>query len=346
MVNFSNLELDRLAVHRVGNKYRAEKNFISNELLQANEKLQDALLHYFLKPIKRSQEWCHFRHSSDLQLNEVYTYAKTIFQEPDRLLEQSIHILHHLYGQSEHPNIKSGELYVVLFRDILLEDELIDALGIFKSEQKHSFLKVSEKDQRLVLDPMEGIHLDKLDKGCLILNTLEEEGFRLLSIDQNNYDAQYWRDDFLQIDYVNDAHFHTRRYLELVEDFSKTALSPESNPHEQVKFMADSVAYFQNHETFDVQEFAATVIPNETGAERFRSMQGEYGLEEIPQFEISPTAFKASKRKLKSQINLDTHIQIKVDINQPEAGQQYIEKGFDEDKGMYYYKVFYNEELP
>ena len=41
-----------------------------------------------------------------------------------------------LYEQSKHPNIKQGDLYVVHFKDCILDGETIDAIGLFKSENK------------------------------------------------------------------------------------------------------------------------------------------------------------------------------------------------------------------
>ena len=102
MLNYSNLVLENLAVHRVANKHRAERNFISDNLLQIDEALREALNHYFIKPLKRTSDLYRFVHTSDVALNEVYSYAKSIFENPDSLLEESVNILHHLYAQSNH----------------------------------------------------------------------------------------------------------------------------------------------------------------------------------------------------------------------------------------------------
>ena len=61
-------------------------------------------------------------------------------------------------------------------------------------------------------------------------------------------------------------------------------------------------------------------------------------------FEISEPALKSAKRKIKNTIKLDTNIQIKLDFNNPETSAFFIEKGFDDVRGMYFYKVFFNEE--
>ena len=61
-------------------------------------------------------------------------------------------------------------------------------------------------------------------------------------------------------------------------------------------------------------------------------------------FSVSIPTLKKEKRKIKSQINLDTKIQIKLDISAGDSVKENIEKGFDEEKKMYFYKVYYNEE--
>ncbi|MFZ3274881.1 MAG: nucleoid-associated protein, partial [Lutibacter sp.] len=62
------------------------------------------------------------------------------------------------------------------------------------------------------------------------------------------------------------------------------------------------------------------------------------------QFTVSEAVFKKQKQKIKTEIKLDTNIVIKLDIDAPEASSEYLEKGYDEDKKMMFYKVFFNEE--
>ncbi|MBC7555548.1 MAG: nucleoid-associated protein, partial [Chryseobacterium sp.] len=49
-------------------------------------------------------------------------------------------------------------------------------------------------------------------------------------------------------------------------------------------------------------------------------------------------------KSIKNVINLDTHIQIKLDFINPESAEKYVEKGWDEEKQMYYYLVYFNKE--
>ena len=78
MINFSNVKIEKLAIHRVGNKHRAEKNFISDTLFELDSEMESALQQYFLKPMKKSEDLYRFQHLTDLSYNEVYSYVKNI----------------------------------------------------------------------------------------------------------------------------------------------------------------------------------------------------------------------------------------------------------------------------
>ena len=39
-----------------------------------------------------------------------------------------------------------------------------------------------------------------------------------------------------------------------------------------------------------------------------------------------------------------SHPEVKLDIDAPDASEEYLERGYDEEKKMHYYKVFFNEE--
>ena len=96
-------------------------------------------------------------------------------------------------------------------------------------------------------------------------------------------------------------------------------------------------------------DFKKTVIDDEVLQEEFANFKMEYendhGLVLAETFNISPIVLKKQKQAIKNFIKLDTNIQIKLDFRNPDSSKQFIEKGFDEEKEMYYYKVYFNEEL-
>lgn len=354
MIKYSEIQLDQLAIHRVGNKNRAEKNFVSESLFTLSEEMTEDLMKYFIKPLKRSQDYYRFKgEEENYDSHPLHRAASTVFADPTALLAESENILNHLYSQSNHPKIKSGELFVAYFNGILIEDELVAGIGIFKSEQKSSFFDVSEGHNQLVISKKEGIHIEKLDKGCLILNYEGADGYRIVSVDNNNYEANYWLYDFLDVDYVRDESFHTRSYMQLCNDFSEQVIGEAASRNEQVQFLNNSVDYFNKNEVFDTDSFLEAVVPAKDDFEEgfkdnfkdeFKNFQKDYNLPATQNFSISNQALKSESKKLNNLIKLDTRIQIKLDFNNPEGCRDFLEKGYDESKGMSYYKVYFNEE--
>jgi len=102
-----------IAIHKVGNKL-TEGLHLSKSVFQTNEELDGLFLDYFLTPFK-NQEYFTFYHDSDLDLNEVYTYACKVFDDRVALYDQSVNLAKHLFEKSTHPKIKGGEFYTVYF---------------------------------------------------------------------------------------------------------------------------------------------------------------------------------------------------------------------------------------
>ena len=133
--------------------------------------------------------------------------------------------------------------------------------------------------------------------------------------------------------------------MEMATEFAQEVIAPKEDKRAQVQFLANSVDYFTNTETFDFNEFTEQVVgENPQLKEEFQSYQEDFGLNDVNGFSVSKSALKDAKRKIKGTIKLDTNIQIKLDYNNPEASNHFIEKGYDEARGMYFYKVFFNEE--
>ena len=185
MIEISEAKLEMLSVHAVGNKSKEEGCTPSMGVYDLDDELEEVLFRYFLKPFK-SEDLFKLKHEVDLNMNEMFSYAKTIFEDPDKFHLYSVNILKHLYNQSEHPHIKSGEVYIAKFTDVVLEGELVEAIGVFKSENKDTFIKARDKGNFVMLGLEKGIDVKKLDKGCLIFNTEKESGYRVMTVDQNN----------------------------------------------------------------------------------------------------------------------------------------------------------------
>lgn len=348
MKDRTQVRLRKLAVHRVGNKAKEEGVVASRELVDLHdEQLYDLLLNYFLSPFKQ-EEFFRFTHTSDVALNEMFAYAALMFTEPQNFHEYSVHILNHLYQQSDHPKVKSGELYVVYFEGCVMGDEVVDAIGVFKSENKDTFLTFQDEADDLSVNYHFGVNLKGVDKGCMIYNTQAEDGFRVKMVDANSYDAVFWKDDFLNVTELKDTNFNTKAVLNLCKDFSEEVFARTESKKAQVDFISRSVDYFSKSETFDLEEFTSSVIDEPETKERFmqysHTFAEERDIEGFTDFEINKNTVRNMKRKFRNFIKLDTQIEIKFSSYNPEQSEQYVERGFDKERGMHFYKVyFYNE---
>jgi len=349
MINLFSTHIASLSIHRVGNKSRNEPIFLSSETYKTDDEITPLLKEYFFKPFRDKEEnYFQFSHETDLEFHELFNIASAIFNDPETIHEQSKKIAQYLYDQSQHPHIKSGEVYVAYLENLQLDNEKVNGIGIFKSEIKQDFLQFAEKGDQLEAMLQQGVNLNKLDKGCLIFNSKKEEGYKILSVDSNSYDARYWLESFLGVEAFADDNFYTKKYLKFCQDFAKDVVLPAEDKKQEVMFMNRAVNHFAKNDTFEESAFMNDVIDNPDLLPEFNNYKNEkapkYSIEDLTTFPIANTAVTAARKKIKNVINLDTNIQIKMDFINPESAERFIEKGWDEEKQMYYYLVYFNKE--
>ncbi|NAS32668.1 nucleoid-associated protein [Flavobacteriaceae bacterium R38] len=349
MINLYPTQIESLSIHTVGNKSRNESVFLSEEPYQLNDELTAVLKEYFFKPFREKEEnYFRFSHETDLEFNTLYTIISEIFINPETIHQHSKKITAHLFEQSQHPHIKNGEVYITYLNDAVLDNEKIDAIGIFKSELKNDFLQFREKEQNIEILLEQGININKLDKGCIIFNTNKEEGYKILSVDSNRYDAKYWLEDFLAVEALTDEIFFTKKYLKFCQNFAKDVVLPAEDKKEEVMFMNRAVNHFAKNDNFEETSFLNEVIENPDLIPEFKHYKVEkgpkYSIEDVSEFPIANKAVSDARKKIKNTIQLDTNIQIKMDFINPESADKFVEKGWDEEKQMYYYLVYFNKE--
>lgn len=349
MINLFNTHIDNLSIHRVGNKSRNEAIFLSEQPYGLNDEIMPLLKEFFFKPFRDKEEnYFQFAHDVDLEYNEMYNLASEIFNNPSNVHAISKKITQHLFEQSNHPHIKNGEVYVAYLTNVSIDNKPCDAIGIFKSEIKSDFLQFEEKETQLEMILQQGINLQRLDKGCLIFNYKKEEGYKILTVDSNRYDARYWLEHFLSVDAFQDENFMTKKYLKFCQDFAKDVVLPAEDKKEEVMFMNRAVNHFAKNDNFEESLFLNEVIDNPDLISEFKNYKvdkGEkYSIEDLTNFPIANAAVTDARRKMKNVIELDTNIQIKLDFINPESAEKYVEKGWDEEKQMYYYLVYFNKE--
>ncbi|MCF8426017.1 MAG: nucleoid-associated protein [Bacteroidia bacterium] len=348
MIDFSLVSLAEVSVHQIGNKTNGESLIVSKEpLAEKDEKLEELLLQYFLKPF-HNPEYYHLTFSNDDHaLNPIYHYAEQCFEHPESFHIQSIHLAKHLFETALHPNIKPGDFYVARFKDLQWEGNLVEGMGLFKAETKDHFIKMKRQGSGFDVQYDLGTSVDKLDKGCLILNIESEKGFKVCVVDKVNKgaEAQYWKDQYLKIKPCSDNFHFTENLLTLTKDFVTKQLTEEYevSKADQIDLLNKSVSYFKDNERFDQKEFSQSVFGDHEGLitsfKDFKEQtQKEYEIELLDNFDISDQAVKKQAKIFKSVLKLDKNFHIYIHGN-----KNMIEKGVEPD-GRKYYKIYYTEE--
>ena len=341
---FDHTHILSLVIHQVGNKINNESLVLSQNVVSLSETIQENLLEFFLSQFK-TEEYYQIYHDVALSLNEVFVYVSQIFDDPETQYDQSVNLAKHLYDQSTHPKIKGGEFYTVYFKDCIVDGDTVDAVGLFKSENKDTFLKVLREGGNFNLESEQGINIKKLDKGCLIFNKERENGYVVAVVDNTNkgVEAQYWIDDFLHIRQRKDEYANTQNVMAMAKNFVTKELPKEFevSKADQIDLLNKSLKFFKEKDTFDIEDFANEVIEQPEVIESFHNFKRNYESENDividDNFAISNYAFKKQQRSYKRVINLDKKIQIIINGN-----RQNVEQGEDE-RGKFY-KVYYSME--
>ncbi len=303
---------------------------------------EEMLKNIFLKPFAAATNTYQFTHNVDIDLNVLYNLSREI-NKNGAINSTYEGIISHLRASSRHPNIKEGELFIIRFADIFINGMTIDGLGIFKVEKKDPFIETPDWTKEPTLLFKEGIGEKKLDKACLIL--FDEDPFTILAYDNNNSEAVYWKNDFINLDFKKDHVNNTNHFLEMTKTYITDQMPEEFevSKTDQIDLLNKSIKYFKEAETFDKGEFELSVFGQEDEAVKsFRYFDQQYqedmDLEIEDNFKIAAQSVKKQARIFKSVLKLDKNFHVYIHGN-----RDLIERGVDSD-GRKYYKIYYDNE--
>lgn len=347
MIDIQNATLGHLAIHHIGCKSRNEDLIYSAAAENISEdELHETMLRFFTSHFREPEFFRFTWTGDDFILNPVYNLIANIFDDPSSLHEHSVRIARLLYDTGDHPNIKSGDLIITHIQNVAIGEELFEAVGIIKSENKEAFLQTVSENKTIGIILQTGIATARVDKACLILNKERDNGFRMLNIDHSNRnrEALYWRDDFLRITPVSDDYQHTKNYIQVTKEFIKERMPAEfdTDKSSEAAMMSRSFEYFKNNEKFDAHQYEVKVFKDDKVVEAFQDFRQNYqdykSVSLAEDFDISQPALKKHSRVFRSIIKLDKnfHIYVHGDKNR-------IQKGADDD-GRKYYILYYDEE--
>jgi hypothetical protein len=331
--------IDSLAMHAVGNRVNDESLTLSKTTVNLDDEIAAILSSFFITPFK-TDKYFNLHHQDGFENNEVFKAVASIFDNPANLYESSVKLAERLFDITTSSKIKGGEFYVAHFNECAVDGEETEAVGLFKSENRETFLKIYPTSGNFILEKEEGVSLRKIDKGCMIFNLDRDNGFLLaIADDIRSGDEKYWCDDFLQIRPFDNNYTKTQVVMKACKDFVSEKLPEDFNvcKADQIDILNRSVNYFKSHEVFDKPEFEQEVLRQPEVIESFRA----FDKADIPMdmsFEIAPDAVKKQSKIFKSVLKLDKNFHIYI-----HGDRSMIERG-EENDGKKYYKIFYEHE--
>jgi hypothetical protein len=107
--------------------------------------------------------------------------------------------------------------------------------------------------------------------------------------------------------------------------------------------MDNAVSYFARNESFNEHDFANETLVEPKVIEAFKMFktkyQDQHSIETADEFDISAQALKSIKKIHKSILKLDKNFHVYIHGN-----HDFIERGYDADKQMNYYQLFFTAE--
>ncbi|MGV0847414.1 nucleoid-associated protein [Empedobacter falsenii] len=336
-----NAYIEHLVLQKVGHKVREEANIFASKTTEFDESKEEQLIPFLFGPFKKNLELKQFSHYTEsLEFNKVYNLCKSAFDEEIDFVDFSNEVLKTLYDQSLHPQIKSGEVFTVQMNNAMFNGIPCKAIGIYKLENKSKFLRF---DEREIIDynVLKGYKLDKLDKGVLILDVYRDEGFRVYTIDDNNVESEFWTKNFLEVKPVTNPALQTKKFLETINDFSNDIVLQHGDKKIQAEFLSNAIDQLANNEFVNIEIVDETLGNYKDDFNQFLNVNQ---ISVDREFEVDSGVLITQSKKIKSEIKLDTGAKINLDLFNSECVADNLERGYDEEKKMFYYKVYFNSE--
>jgi len=343
-INFGKIQ--HMVMHQVGNRHRGEGvRFSSEETTLADA--EDDLLN-IIKSSFKMNELYQFYFEPHLSLNPVFTLVKPIFDDDELFIKQTRNISKYLYKKTFHPQVKSGDLCFIYLKDCKVEENSFDALCIFKSEMKESVLQIQPSENGFTLTKRQGISLNNIDKGCLILNLDSENGYKIAIIDKvkKTEEIQYWLEDFLSVRPIENSFHKTQTVMNMVTSYLNEECDQLiGNDKAQKAAITNKCLEILSKPTeISLSILAEGAFEDQTlrndflrYSESYQADNNDYLGDE--KWLVQKSAVSKKGLKKLRVIKLDKNFEIYI-----HGDNKYITKGYDDSLSMDYYQLYFKKE--
>lgn len=340
MIYTEYVKIQEIIIHQVGSKLSMDGVLLSSHCVDLANNINKLLVNHFLASFRERPS---MQFKSPLRNNRVYSLIKEMFANQSDFVFLSQELAKFLYENSIYSKIRNGEFYVVYFSDCVIDGQTSDAIGLFKTEQKTPYLRVTPIVGGYTLAEEEGFCLKHFEKACLIFNKDEDSGYQIAVIDKTNkaLESQYWSDSFLQIKKRKTNGSQTECLFEMCKSFVSTL--DDKDEVLKANMMNKALEILDDSEKIiELSHFKDEVFGDQPVAdsfEKFRTenqIKKEFELDE--KFETDNSFLKKTGLKKLTTIHLDDNYDLVI------RGAKDIEKGYDEKRQKHFYKLFFDKE--
>lgn len=325
MIIIDSDSIESVAFVPIGNKYNGATLEKISPCMHISDLVRHDLGEYFLSRINFLEEY-HFTHNMGCQYNKLFSLSRDFFSKNKSLIDVAANINNILFDTTKTGKIKEGLLFVVSFKNCIVEDQEVEALGIFKTETFDTFLMCDYMKGESRVSSMRGLSLRKLDKGCIIYNCKEDNGYMVNIYNSNRKaDIQYWNEDFLGITIVDNDRQNANEIIKVCSKLLKSNIASDESSVKKIALLSELTSQIEDGEINLERLFDASNIDKES----------------VLPIDI-PNLIKVSKDNVKNPkavIKLDNNFTISIT-----GGDKYIKKGIDSTSGLHYYQFFYKAE--
>ncbi len=336
MIDLNPSLMNKIAIHKIGQA--PDQVWLSHKPVNVDTAdTSQNLLALLIKGFNKEIEY-HIPQESVVK-NEI----DRMFNQPG-LFQEISGELAVKYAQTHDPDtIREGEFIVMAVNHILYEGERRNGMIIMKTDTREDFLILKKQNDTYDLALSKGIPLKRIDKCVMIINVHGSDGYRCLFKKINfNAGENHFVDEFIKARPLPSSYYNTSSYFNMVRTFVNDEMEAE-NKLDKVEKLNRSMDYLKNHESLNASEFENEVFDELEKREAFQNFRKNYSndneLEITDEFEISPKAVRHNNRYIRSVIKLDRNFHIYVHGN-----RQHIVRGFDHEKNMHYYQLFFDKE--
>lgn len=297
-------------LHQVGNRLREEPLVLADKCFSITDSIASVILGGYLRGIVSDKNKYVLSHESDMSLNDVAHHVLGFFTNKTSFEELSKNLATHLYTSAHHPNIASGDLFVILFDRLKVDGAYRSAIGIYKSESKQQYLSARTDGKTQQLEVFSGINPDLIDKGALII----EDSKVIYAIDQLSSRTKYWIDDFLKAKQIPNENTKSAVATGLIEKVRENIESPVARQ----EFCREVISLCSDKDNIlgeEIREVSEKYVPPDVWNKELDRLIKRKGLIDTREISVSAKNLQTKLNRIFSRINLGHDISLMIPNN-------------------------------